>query len=1048
MKQENIDTHSGLIAWFTRNSVAANLLMFFILATGIMAALNLPRTVNPEFETDVIQIIVPYPGASPEEVELGIVLKIEEALKDLDTIQKLQSTSQESIARLSLEIIEEADITAVLNEVKSAVDGISNLPEEAEKPVVQHLKLRDHAVNIQLWGNLTEADMKSLIEQIKNELLQEPQINYVETFGGRNYEIAVEVPESALLKYGLTLDQIAQAIRGSSLNLPGGAIKTDNGEIMLRVKGQAYRQHDFERIPLINYPDGTRLTVGDIASIRDGFEESTGFSLFNGGFSMGATVYAVGNQDLIEVADAAKAYIERKRAQLPEGVSIDYWADITYYLKDRLSMMLKNLGMGALLVFIVLTLFLDIKLAFWVMVGLPLCFLGTFAMMTTPMVDITLNMISLFGFILVLGIVVDDAIIIGESAGNFSEQYGHSVDSVIGGAKRVATPATFGVLTTIVAFMPTLFAEGVFAPFPASFGWVVILCLVFSLVESKLILPAHLVHSKPSKRGFFRATNALQQFCNGLLQRFIRRFYQPALVVAIRNRYVTTSAFIAMLILAVGIVAGGMVRLIMMPAVPNDFIQASLEMVEGTTETQMLAGYQQFNNALQQVNQEYIEATGDSEGFLRHVFAYAYDGRFVNFMAELTKNESRKLESDHVAERWRNRIGEIPGARVISVSTAQDMGGGQDVQFKLISTDPQQLKAAAAEFAEHLRTFDGVYDVRNGSDTAQDEIVLDITPLAQAMGLSLGDVATQVRHAFYGAEAQRMQRGNDEVKVMVRYPESERKTISDLENMYLHTREGVAIPFTALASAEIEPGYSKLTRIDGQRAVTVGGAVNRDFAEPDSIAQELKTQYLPTLAQKYPGLSYKVDGMTEESTKIFRSLFIGFGLALFGIYALLAIPLKSYLQPLIIMGVIPFGIIGAIIGHLAFGLPMGMMSFFGIIALSGVVVNDSLIMVDFINRAIANGSGVVDAVIASGTRRYRAIMLTSLTTFFGLVPMLLEDSIQAQFLIPMAVSLSFGIIFATIITLVLIPCLYVILEDFKARGDSLDAELEGEPARV
>ncbi len=1041
MIEENIDTKSGLIAWFARNPVAANLLMFLILSTGLMAAVSMPRTVNPEFISNTIQIMVPYPGASPDEVELGVILKVEEALKDIDSIQKIQSTAQESIATIRLEIDEEAEINNVLDEVKSAIDGISNMPEESEKPVVKHLEMRDHAVNIQLWGNLSERDMKSLIDQIKSELLQDPDIGYVTTFGGRNYEVAIEVPEANLHKYGLTLNQVAQAIRSSSLNLPGGAIKTDNGEIMLRTKGQAYQQHDFERIPLISYPDGTRLTVGDIATIKDGFEEATGFSLFNGGFSMGATVYAVGDQDLIKVADAAKAYVERKRAELPEGVNIDYWADITHYLKGRLGMMVKNLGMGALLVFVVLTLFLDIKLAFWVMVGLPLCFLGTFAMMTTPMVDISLNMISLFGFILVLGIVVDDAIIIGESAGNFSEKYGHSIDSVIGGAKRVATPATFGVLTTIVAFLPTLFAEGIFAPFPASFGWVVLLCLTFSLVESKLILPAHLVHSVPSRKGLFKFTHALQTFCNGLLQAFIRKFYQPFLVKAIRNRYITASSFIAIMILAGGLVAGGLVRVIMMPSLPNDFLQASLEMVEGTTEEQMLAGYRQFNEALYAVEREYIEETGHANGLLKHVFAYAYDGRFVNFMAELTKNETRTMESDELAENWRSKIGDIPGARVIAVSSAQDMGGGQDVQFKLISSRPDQLKAASRDFAEHLATFDGVYDVRNGSDSAQDEIVLSLKPMADAMGVSLAGMATEIRHAFYGAEAQRMQRANDEIKVMVRLPKSERKSVSDLENMYLHTPDGVAVPFTVLANAEIQPGYSKLTRINGERAVTVGGAVNRLYAEPDNIAMQLKESYLPQLTAKYPGLKFKMDGMTEESAKIFKSLFVGFGLAMFGIYALLAVPLKSYLQPLIIMGVIPFGIIGAIIGHLWMDIPLDMMSLFGIIALSGVVVNDSLIMVDFINRAVSKGSSIIDAVVQSGTQRYRAIMLTSLTTFFGLAPMLLETSTQAQFLIPMAVSLGFGIIFATVITLVLIPCLYVILEDFRAH----DAGLEQPP---
>ncbi len=1031
---EGIDTQRGLIAWFARNSVAANLLMILIFCTGGAALLTLPKVMQPKFESATIQITVPYPGASPEEVEQGIALKIEESLKDINDLEKVQTVSQESVAMISLRVDEEADIDKVLDEVKSAVDGISSFPAEAEKPIIKHLEFHEHAANIQIWGNLSERDMKSLVDQVKNELLQLPEIRVAEVFGGRNYEVSVEVPEATLLKYNLTLADVASAIRSSSLNLPGGAIKTDTGEIMLRTKGQAYQQHEFERIPLINFPDGTRLTLGDVATINDGFEESTGFSLFDGGFSMGVTVYAVGDQDLLEVANAAKAYVERKRNQMPQGVNIDYWADATYYLEGRLSMMLKNLGMGALLVFIVLTLFLDIKLAFWVMVGLPLCFLGTFAMMSTPMIDISLNMISLFGFILVLGIVVDDAIIIGESAGNFSEKYGHSTDSIIAGAKRVATPATFGVLTTIMAFLPTLFAQGVFAPFPASFGWVVLCCLSFSLIESKLILPAHLIHSKPSSKGFFALTTRLQKTCNGILQRFIRTIYQPFLIRAIAARYITTSVFVAAMILAVGLVAGGLVRLVLLPALPNDFVQASLEMVEGTTEEQLLAGYRQYATALEAVNNEYIENTGNQNGLVKHVFAYAYDGRFVNFMAELTKAEERTLQSDELSELWRDKIGNVPGARVISVSTAQDMGGGQDVQFKLISSDDNTLKAASKEFAAKLETYDGAYDIRNSAEVSQDEVVLTTKPMADSIGMTLSDIATQVRHAFYGVEAQRMQRGNDEVKVMVRLPRDERRAISDLENLYLSTRNGETIPFTVLADANIEPGFTKVTRIDGERAVTVGAAVDRKYASPDDIANDLKDNFLPQLTQKYPRLSFKVDGMTEESNKVFGSLFVGMALALFGIYALLAVPLKSYLQPLIIMGVIPFGIIGALVGHLVMGLPIDMMSFFGIIALSGVVVNDSLIMVDFINRAIANGTPVIEAVVQSGTQRYRAIMLTSLTTFFGLAPMLAETSVQAQFMIPMAVSLGFGIIFATVITLVLIPCLYVILEDVKTLG--------------
>ncbi len=477
--------HTGIIAWFARNSVAANLLMIVIVAVGLVSAWNIQRTVQPEFITNIITINMLYPGAAPEEVEQGIILKIEEAIKDIESIKRVDSTAEESIGSLRLEVYDNFDVLATLNEVKSAVDAISSFPEQAEKPLINRLQIHDHAINLQLYGSLDEADMKVLIEQVKDELLQDPDIAHVQVYGARDYEIAVEVPEATLRKYKLTLDTVANAIRSSSLDLPGGAIKTDNGEIMLRTKGQAYRQHDFENVLLISYPDGTRLTLGDIAEINDSFVETEGYSLFDKKFSMAVTVFAVGDQDLITVADAVKKYADKKRNEQPPGVYIDTWADITYYLQGRLDMMVKNLAMGAILVFIVLGLFLDIKLAFWVMVGIPVCFLGTFAMMPMAYISTTLNMISLFGFILVLGIVVDDAIIIGESANTLSEEKGHSVENVIEGALRVATPATFGVLTTIVAFAPTLFTEGVFSTFPEAFGWVVILCLIFSLIESK-----------------------------------------------------------------------------------------------------------------------------------------------------------------------------------------------------------------------------------------------------------------------------------------------------------------------------------------------------------------------------------------------------------------------------------------------------------------------------------------------------------------------------------------------------------------------------------
>ena len=1030
------DTHKGIIPWFARNSVAANLLMIIIIGIGIGSALSIQRTVQPEFELNIVSITVPYPGATPDEVEKGVVLKIEEALKDIESIESVESTSDESVASLIIEIFDGYDTLAVMDEIKSAVDGIISFPEQAERPIVKRVDFNNHALNIQLYGNLDERGLKNLAEEVKQELMLDDSIAYVQINGAREFEISIEIPEHTLLQYGLSLSEVAEAIRRSSLDLPGGSIKTSNGDIMLRTRGQARHQHEFERLVLITHPDGTRLTLGDIATIRDGFVEQDGFSFFDSEASIGLQVFAVGNQDLITVANAAKNYVAQKRGALPDGVSIDTWADITFYLQGRMDMMLKNLGMGALLVFIVLGLFLNVKLAFWVMVGLPICFLGTFAIM--PLIGISLNMLSLFGFILVLGIVVDDAIIIGESAYAEAENKGHSIDTVITGALRVATPATFGVLTTIMAFSPTLFTDGAFAPFPESVGWVVILCLCFSLIESKWILPAHLAHSKPGTSGFWLQLDRIPRYSNRVLTNFVDNYYRPFIHKAIAKRYVTGAIFLALLIVTAGLIMGGIVRFVMIPEVPSDFIKANLEMTEGTPETQTRLAFEQMDKALREVDADYQSqhAASDNKRLISHVMAFGSSGRMVSFMVELTKNEQRDIDGAEVARRWRQQIGDIPGAKIMSVSSA-DQSSGPAISFKLSSNSDSQLEAAAKDLEGVLSHYKGVFDIRNGASAIQDEIVLEIKPSAEILGINSASLGRQLRDTFYGAEAQRIQRGNDEVKVMVRYPREEREAVSDLQNMYIRSADQAYIPLSSVADIKFEPGFSQRKRIDGERSINVTAQVDKEFTSPSSVTSDVMANVIKAhFGSRYPGVKVQFSGESEEMGTLMTSLAIGFVVALFGIYALLAIPLRSYLQPFIIMGVIPFGIIGAVVGHIVLDISFSMMSFFGVIALSGVVVNDSLLMVDFINSALARGERLLDAVVNSGCMRFRAILLTSLTTFFGLLPMLMEDSVQAQFVIPMAVSLGFGIIFATVITLILIPCMYMALEDMRGLAGS------------
>lgn len=1021
--------HTGIIAWFATNPVAANLLMVVIIVTGLYSGLSMRRTMMPEFEIDVIQVTMAYPGAAPEEVEKGIILRLEEALSDLEGVERIEAEAQESFAWLIVDPLDGVDIIEMLNDVKTRVDAIAHFPENAEKPIIGRVEIGFQAMVLQIAGDLDEFSMKSLAEEVKTELTADPEISQVQIWGARDYEIAIEVSEHTLREYHLTLDQIAQTIAASSLDLPGGSVRTENGDIMLRTTGQAYREADFSRIVLRTFPDGTRLTVGDIADIQDGFTDTTGFAMFDGKYSIGLAIMAKGEVDVIDAADAAKAYVETKNQVLPEGVELVVWQDFSYYLDQRTSMMLTNLLMGAGVVFLVLALFLEIKLAFWVMVGIPICFLGAIALYATPLIGGTLNVLSLFAFILVLGIVVDDAIIIGESAYTLQEERGHSVDAIIEGVHRVATPATFGVLTTIVAFAPTLFVEGIFSVFGLAMGWVVIFCLAFSLIESKWILPAHLAHSKPASAPWLVHIDHIQESVNRRLRHFIDYRYRPFLTLCTDNRYTTVAAFISMLILTLGLIAGGQVRFVMAPEVHGEFLRMDLKMSEGTPVTRTHEVMRQIDRALHVAEEEHQARTGTDEKLVAHTFAYGNGLIEGAMMAELSKEEDRSISTIEVLRAWRQAVGTIPGAEVVSFSADDGPDIGADLSFDLTHPKWEVLVAASGELEEKMAEYAGVYDVRSGASSTSDEFHIDILAEGEALGISRFDLGSQVRHAFYGAEAERIQRGIDEIRVLVRYPSEDRRTTSSLESMFIRTPSGDQVPFNSVATMQVKPGFNLTTHINMRRAVEVNADVEVDIVEPARVESELFDEFLPQLVEKYPGLTFARSGMSEETVKMGRSMALGFVLALFGIYTLLAIPTKSYLQPLIIMGVIPFGIIGAVIGHAIIGYAVSMMSLLGIIALSGVVVNDSLIMVDFVNRARREGLPLKEAVALSGTRRFRAILLTSLTTFVGLVPMLLETSIQAQMIIPMAISLAFGIVFATVITLLLVPSLYMILDD-------------------
>ena len=1023
-----IDTNKGLIAWFARNNVAANLLMILLVVGGIFSAFSIQKQVFPSFEIDVISVRVPYLGAAPQEVEEGVLLKIEEAIKDLEGIKQINATAVEGMGTVSIQVEEDYDVQSLLDEVKVQVDAIPSFPADTEKPVIYRQKIQQDVIWISVYGDASERELKEFAKNLRDDIANLSGISSVQVVGARDYEISVELSEVDLQKYNLTFADVVGRLSQSSVDLPGGSIRTENGDILLRTKGQAYTGWDFSQIVLVTNSNGTRVTLGDVAYINDGFIENNQYALFDGKPAVSLRVQAVGDQNALEISEQVNNYIDSQKAEFPAHITADTWGDSSFYLADRLNMMLENMFFGALLVFLVLSLFLKIKLAFWVIVGLPVCFLGTLFVMPLDVVGVSINMLSLFAFILVLGIVVDDAIIMGESAYSEIDKKGHSADNVIAGVKKVAMPATFGVLTTIAAFMPMLMVSGPFGIIWKTIGMVVIVCLIFSLIESKLILPAHLVHMKlkpydPAKANGFQK---FRDFFSEGIKTFIQNKYAPQ---AIRNRYTTVSVFVAMLILTVGLFGGGIVRFVFFPNIPSDFMVASFELEPGSSLQQRDNVLTTLREAMHRMDEKIAEESG--ENVIKHAIAFDNGNLGGEIFAELTKGETRTLTDFEIQDMWRQELPEIPGVKSFNISSPGGPGGGADLSFEFSSGDIKALRAISEELKEALDQYEGVTDINDTFSGGSDEIQLALKPQADALGISLRDLGQQVRFGFYGAEVQRIQRDDEEIKVMVRYPKTERSSVEHLENMRIRAPNGQEIPFEQVATFTVGQGFDSIIRVDGKRSVTVTGVVDKALLDPSEVTNDVIENLMPDLLARYPKVDFQLQGNSKEQAEAMFSLMQGLLFALFAIYTLLAIPLKSYSQPLIIMSVIPFGIVGAIIGHLVLGMAVSVLSVCGIIALSGVVVNDSLIMVDFVNRARKEGMSLMEAAISAGTQRFRAIILTSLTTFMGLMPIVFERSLQAQVVIPMAISLAFGILFATVITLLLVPALYLILNDLK-----------------
>ena len=1028
----SINTNTGLIAWFARNSVAAKLLMIFILVGGFFTIQTINKQMFPQVKINWISYAAPYPGAAPQEVEEGITIKIEEALETVQGLKRVITYSNRGYSNGWFEVELDYDPQVVLEEVKSAIDSISSFPDGMERIKVEREKYRQEVMYLSLYGDLTNGELKELGRKIHSEIQQLPMINISELYSGLDYEISIEVSKDKLREYGLSFTDIANAVRSYSRNMSAGQIRAENGYINLRVENQAYRGHEFEQLPVVTLADGTRILLGEIATIVDGFEEGLQYSKFNGQNSVTLFVGAADNQSITAIASIVKNYVEEKAAVLPPGVKLETWVDMTYYLEGRLDMMIDNMKSGAVLVFLMLALFLRVRLAFWVMMGLPVCFLGTLLMMPLEFVGVTINVISLFAFILVLGIVVDDAIVMGESAHEEIEEHGHSTDNVIRGVKRVAMPATFGVLTTIAVFLPFLFGEGPSSAFGKAIGSVVILCLIFSLIESKLILPAHLVKMKIKDFNPKNPIDRLRLWVDTKLKSIINNIYAPSLAVFIKYRYAVLMFFISLMLISAGLFSGGFVRFIGQPKIPHDFPRVTVEMNVDASEKATLETLLNIQGIINRIDKEIEAEYGNS--MISDMQVDLRSRTSGQLMVKLVIPELRPINTFELADLWRAAIPNYPGVKSFTIGDNL-FGGGRDdgdIAFRLESKDDVQLLAAAKELKTKLNSLKGIGDVNDSRQTSAKEVQFELKPLAYSLNLSLADIASQVSYSFYGLEAQRILRDSEEVKVMVRYPLEQRSSVGHVDDVMIQAPNGAELPLSELATITLKEGVTRIRRENGNRTINVWASVDAEQVEPFKVATDIRDNFIPELLRKYPQVQSEVSGSIQEEMESASSQIRDFVISSLIIFSLLAIPLKSYAQATMIMVVIPFGVIGAVLGHFILGMDLSALSVMGILAAAGVVVNDSLVMVDYVNNARKRGERLKDAVMHAGTKRFRAILLTSITTFIGLVPIIFfEVSAQAQIVIPMAVSLAFGVLFATIVTLVLIPCLYLIIEDLR-----------------
>jgi multidrug efflux pump subunit AcrB len=1015
---------NGLIAWWARNSVAANLVMIGIFVAGTIGFFQMEREMDPQVRFPGLQIEVSWPGAAPQEVEEQIVARIEESVRDLDSIEWVRSTSAEGYGGVYILAEQQVDFTQFMNDVKIRVDSISSFPRDIEPPKVQQWVNRNEFMRIALHGDLGERELKRLAETLRREAAQLPAVTVVQLFGTRQEEVSIEVSEEALRRYNLSFTEVATAIRNTSINQSAGQVRTEVGTYQLKVRSQADTETEFGDIIIRESLDGGAIRVADVATVLDGFEDNPILATLNGEPAVLLQVMSTDVMDIVTASESIRGWIEKRKDTLPEGVSLTLWTDQAVDFKGRMKTIGSSAAMGLVLVMVVLLLTLRPIVAFWVAVGIATAYAGAFVLLGS--VGVSLNMLSTFAFLLVLGIVVDDAIVVGEGIHSEANRIGGGVNASIAGAQLVAKPVVFGVITTILAFLPWLFVSGSTSEFTRHITWVVILALGFSLVESLLILPSHLSSMKPREN--LKGFGKFQKKIADSILHFAENHYRGIATWSLNRRYLVTSIFIAVLVIGFGLFSTGWVKKAFMPDIESDEIVVNVVMPEGAPYSRALEILAQLQAAEQALVDEVNERT-DGQGVLIENWYTRSRRDSVLAIVKLAPPEVRDMTAKEASIRLRELMGDVPDAREVSVQYTQ---GNNDPGFELSIRHPDLdvLRAATADVETQLRTYETLYDVRNNLEGASEEIRLTMKPGTAKLGLTLADVNRQVRQAYFGEEVQRLPRNGQDVRVKVRYPLESRQNIESLKNFRVRTNDGRELPLLAVADLEYAPGISRIQRWNGNRAARVSADLKEQVR--DDIMKDLDENFFPEWEKRYPGIIRGSVGQAEGEQRFVKEVMGLYLIAFFAMYTLLAIAFRSYWQPILILVAMPYAFVGAIFGHSVIGLTMAIFSYFGIAAAAGVVVNDNLVLMDYCNRLRDKGMSARDAIIEAGVKRFRPILLTSVTTIVGLTPMMLERSIQAAFLKPIVVSLAFGVFFAFFVTLLMVPSLYGIGLDMDA----------------